>query len=136
MSFFQSWKTWGSLLLMFVAGVLVGGLGTVRVVQKIAQERKNSERWTPRAMAWLDREIKLTTEQKTKIEPIVGKSMTDLRKLRDESEETVRMIFASMFLELASELDESQRDQLRTKLQKLRDNVGAERHHHSPGTKP
>lgn len=120
MTLLNLWRTWLSLTLMFLVGLVIGCFGTLRTVQRHVNERRNSETWTPKTLAWLDREVDLTSEQAEKIRPVVQKSMDDLLNLRTDAEQQVRIIMGSMLLEASTELTDQQRERLKGAIEKLR----------------
>jgi hypothetical protein len=71
MNFWSISKTILIALLIFGAGAIVGGVGTVRFIERRVRERIDDRNWTSLTMNWLDREISLTDKQRGEIEPIV-----------------------------------------------------------------
>jgi uncharacterized membrane protein len=117
MSGWKHVKTVAWLLAVFVAGLVVGGVVTVRVVQHQYRERMNSATWTPRTMAWLDTTLKLSPEQESKIRPVVERSMEKMAGLRSRVEADRKHLFGDMFGELSTHLTDEQRQQLHRAIQ-------------------
>jgi hypothetical protein len=105
-------KTIAGLLAVFVAGLVVGGVVTVRIIQHQHRERMNSANWTPRTMTWLESKLKLSPEQQSKVQPVVERSMKKIADFRSRVEDERRQLFGEMFAEVAMLLTDDQRQQL------------------------
>ena len=105
----------------FVAGLLIGAGGMYRVITKQTRSKLDSETWSPRTIKWLDKELKLTTEERLQCEPVVGNAVQQLIKLRDESEKERKTIVGMMFVELYAILPTDKRDKLKEAVRKGRD---------------
>ena len=110
-------KTIAWLLAVFVAGLLVGGVVTVRVVQHQYRERMNSATWMPRTMTWLESTLRLTSDQELRIRPVVETSMEKMAELRTRVAAERKQLFGDMFVELATHLSDDQRRQLQHAIQ-------------------
>jgi hypothetical protein len=109
----RAWKVWLGLAVVFVAGLVIGSALTVGAIQRNYRERMNPENWTPRTLAWMGAELKLRPDQESAVRPIVEKSMTEMRAMRDETEQHWRTIVGKLLTEVAPQLDEPQREHLR-----------------------
>ena len=70
----RHWKVILALVLVFAAGGVTGSVGT-RIHFKRAFERSlNVENWTAEAMKFLDKELRLTPEQRPKIRAILDET--------------------------------------------------------------
>src|SRR6185437_4411054 len=105
-------KTIALLLAVFVAGLLIGGVVTVRIIQRQHRERMNSATWTPRTMAWLESTLQLSPEEASKIRPLVVRSMEKMAELRGRVDRERKQLFGEMFAEIAPQLTDEQRRQL------------------------
>ncbi len=110
-------KTIAWLLAVFVAGLLIGGVVTVRVVQHQYRERMNTATWAPRTMAWLESTLRLTSEQKSLIRPVVAHSMEKMAELQSCAASERKQLFGEMFIEVATHLTDEQRQHLHQAIQ-------------------
>jgi uncharacterized membrane protein len=110
-------KTIAWLLAVFVAGLVVGGVVTVRVIQHQYRQRMNAATWTPRTMTWLDATLGLSAEQQSKIRPVVERSMKKMAGMRSRVEADRKQLFGEMFVELSDHLTDEQRQQLHRAIQ-------------------
>jgi hypothetical protein len=125
------WKLISGLLLVFVLGILVGSVGTGFYLK----HRLDPIIKKPRAgkvfiMKKLSRELSLTPDQQTKIEPIVNqmieKRIEYYRKTRPE----IKTIMDQGFAKIKKQLDDNQKeklDELREKFKKHRREKNAKR---------
>ncbi|UCG21707.1 MAG: hypothetical protein JSU80_03775 [Deltaproteobacteria bacterium] len=107
------WKLISGLLLVFVLGILVGSVGTGFYLK----HRLDPIMKKPRArkafiMKKLSKELNLTPDQQTKIEPIVNqmieKRIEYYRKTRPE----IKTIMDQGFAQIKEELDDNQKEKL------------------------
>lgn len=79
-------KTWKVILAfagIFVAGLLVGGLVTLRVVKSLAPPRLGSpEQFSPLLMKRISSKLELTPEQQEKIRPLIARAADELHQMR------------------------------------------------------
>ena len=71
------------LLIVFLAGAAVGGVIVVRAVHKKVLEKTDATRWEPATMTWLRKEVSLTADQETKVQPLVHETVEQMKYLRD-----------------------------------------------------
>ena len=95
-----------------MAGLVVGGVVTVRIIQHQYRDRMNSATWTPRTMAWLQSTVHLTSGQEAKIRPVVENSMKKIADFRTRVEHERRQLFGELFAEVATHLTDEQRERL------------------------
>jgi hypothetical protein len=107
------WKTVLSLVVVFAAGVIVGGVLMLKGIQRWHREKINAANWTPRTMHWLRREVAVTPEQESTVLPIVERAMGDLSQLRDQADGERKAIFARLFLELSEHLSAEQQAKMK-----------------------
>lgn len=120
MNFWSIAKTVSFAALIFCAGAIVGGVATIRFVERRVSERLDDRNWSSLTMNWLDRELLLTAEQRTKVEPIVKEATQELREIRDETEVKRRLILNSRLKEVRSHLTEDQNERLRLAVERVR----------------
>ena len=77
----RNWKVILSMLAIFAAGAVTGGVIAVRVVAKIANDRLNPERWPVAIVAQYRAKLKLTPEQIEKIKPVAEEGRQELRRV-------------------------------------------------------
>jgi hypothetical protein len=109
----RRWKAVLSLVVVFLAGMIVGGVLMLGGIHRWHQNRINAETWTPRTMTWLRREVQLAPEQESKVEPIVVRAMQDLSELRDRADGERKAIFSRLFLELSEHLTAEQQQKMK-----------------------
>jgi hypothetical protein len=107
----------GGMLVVFVAGIVVGGAGTLRLVQQRYEERMNPENWEPRTMTWLSQELELTPQQHEQVRPAVRQAVADLSAFSDRADEDRRAILGRMLVQVSQQLTPTQQDRLREMIQ-------------------
>ncbi len=103
----------GGILLVFVAGIVVGSAGTLRFVQQRYEERMSPQSWEPRTMTWLSQELELTPQQQEQVRPTVRQTVGDLSAFRDRADEERRAILGRMLVQVSQHLTPTQQDRLR-----------------------
>lgn len=111
-----SWKVALTFTGVFLAGAIAGGIVSVRVVKAMASKR-GAEGFVAAQMQRFADNLDLTTEQRTKIKPILDAAGDDFRRLRSE---TVQ-IFQRMEADIAKELTPEQKAKLDEMQQKQRE---------------
>jgi predicted DNA binding protein len=120
MNFWSIFKTVAFAALIFSAGAIVGGVATVRFIERRVSERIDDRNWSSLTMNWLDRELTLTAEQRSKVEPIVKEATQELKEIRDETEIKRRLILNTRLKEVRSHLTENQNERLRLAVERVR----------------
>jgi hypothetical protein len=116
-------KLWGGLIVLFLAGILTGIVGTCfyhRYEQQHRGEGGPAAR-QERLMKHLAQELSLTTEQQAGIQPIVKRTHMDILQLRVQHQPEVERIFARGIADLKPKLSSDQQvklDGLYAKLQR------------------
>ncbi len=113
----RQWKVLLGLLVVFLAGITIGSVGTLRYVQKRYEERANPDNWGPRTMTWLRTELQLSPEQETQIRPSVDRTVGELVALHDKAETERKDIFLRMLVEVTQYLTPQQHEKLKSMLQ-------------------
>ena len=106
----KPWKVVLAFAGIFLAGIVVGGLVTLRVVKHYAQQRLPApDQFGPQLMRRFATQLDLTPEQKEKIKPIVMQGADELRQLRRSTEGTTRAVIERMQGEIAAVLTPEQK---------------------------
>lgn len=134
-------KLWGGLIALFVSGVLLGAVGTWhfaehRAIENIVRERPVLPRFILRG---LDRELRLSEEQRARITPIVCKTFRELMALRElakpERERILQEGMEAMKAELSPE-QQKKLEALHERLKARRERGGAGPRGRPRGTDP
>jgi hypothetical protein len=116
-------KLWGGLIVLFLAGMLTGIVGTCfyhRYEQQHRGEGGPAAR-QERLMKHLTQELSLTPAQQADIQPIVKRAHLDILRLRIQHQPEVERILAGGIAELKPKLSSDQQvklDGLYAKLQR------------------
>jgi len=125
------WKLISGLLLVFALGILTGSLGTgLYLKHRLAPLIKEPRTRKTFIMKKLSKELHLTSDQKTKIEPIVDQMIEKRREYYLKNRPEIKKIMAQGFAQIREELNEEQRkklDALREKFYKRRGERGGKR---------
>ena len=125
------WKLISGLLLVFALGILTGSLGTgLYLKHRLAPLIKEPRTRKTFIMKRLSKELHLTSDQKTKIEPIVDQMIEKRREYYLKNRPEIKKIMAQGFAQIREELNEEQRkklDALREKFDKRRGERDAKR---------
>lgn len=105
----KPWQVSLTLIAIFAAGGISGGLVAWRVARRNALRFTAPEVWVGRHFDHLARAVNLTREQKVRIEPIVKRNTEELVKLRRQWFRTSRAILERMETSIAAELTPEQR---------------------------
>ena len=115
-------KLWGGLLVLFLAGVLTGIVGTI-----LYQHYEQEQRWQrgpagrqERLMKRLTEELSLTQAQSDAIKPIVGRAHVQILELRAKHQPEVDRIVADGIAELKTKLSAEQGAKLELLYAKLK----------------
>jgi len=112
MSLLRSWKTILGLLVVFVAGSVLGVVVTIGAIRKEYRQRMDPTTWTPRATAWLTKAGDLSPQQTSAIEPDVVAAVKKLAELKKSAEMERDGVLAEMFGEILPKLDPAQQEKL------------------------
>ena len=118
------WKLISGLLLVFVLGILAGSLGTEFYLKhRLAPLMKDPRAKKAFIMNKLSKELNLSSDQKSKIEPIVEQMLEKRREYYLKNRPEVKTIFDQGFAQISEELNEDQKkrlDGLREKFRRRR----------------
>jgi hypothetical protein len=108
-----------SLLVIFVAGLVIGGVLTLGWIKREADARRNPQNWTPRTITWLQKDLNLIPPQVEAIRPKVEKAMSELKSVQENARTQSGRIAYRMLDEIAPVLSPVQQQQF-TELRKKR----------------
>ena len=92
----KPWKVILAFTGIFLAGILVGGLSSLRWGRNFVQRQPMGEQYGPQLMQRLVTELNLTPEQQAKINPIVTAASDELRDLRRSTQRTSAAVLVRM----------------------------------------
>jgi len=107
------WKLIAGLLLVFVLGILAGSLGTgFYLKHRLAPLIKEPRARKTFIMKRLSKELNLTPDQKTKIDPIVEQMIEKRREYYLKNRPEIKTIMDQGFAQIREELNEDQKKKL------------------------
>lgn len=107
------WKLISGLLLVFVLGILAGSLGTEFYLKhRLAPLMKDPRAKKAFIMKKLSKELDLTSDQQSKIEPLVEQMLEKRREYYLKNRPEVKTIFDQGFAQIREELNEDQKKKL------------------------
>jgi len=119
------WKLISGLLLVFVLGILAGSLGTgFYLKHRLAPLIKEPRARKTFIMKRLAKELNLTSDQKTKIDPLVEQMIEKRREYYLKNRPEIKTIMDQGFAQIREELNEDQKkklDGLREKFHRRRE---------------
>ena len=108
----RRWKVGLALAAIFVCGVLVGVLGTLRFLQNGARRNLDPARWSATVMRQLDDRLHLTPAQHERIAPLMRAGAEEARAARRRAFGDARGIIDRTHAQIAAELSDPQRVEL------------------------
>ncbi|MDX1919813.1 MAG: hypothetical protein SFU25_03650 [Candidatus Caenarcaniphilales bacterium] len=115
----RDWKLIIGVLLVFVAGLVLGGIvgvfGTTFVIKQSFQKimSGNFQVSESRFFKRFSKELDLTAEQETKIKTILDEQQKESTKIRQKITRELRSLRAKTFVTLKQELNPSQQEKLK-----------------------
>ena len=107
------WKLILGLLLVFVLGILAGSVGTgLYLKHRLAPLIKEPRARKTFIMKRLSKELNLTPDQKTKIDPIVEQMIEKRREYYLKNRPEIKTIMDQGFAQIREELNEDQKKKL------------------------
>jgi hypothetical protein len=107
------WKLISGLLLVFVLGILAGSLGTgFYLKHRLAPLIKEPRARKTFIMKRLSKELNLTSDQKTKIDPLVEQMIEKRREYYLKNRPEIKTIMDQGFAQIREELNEDQKKKL------------------------
>ena len=118
----KRWKIWASIVALFVAGLLIGSAGTALYIKHVMDRIIDGGPPAVRrvVMNKLTRDLKLTDEQRGRVEKVVKATQDRLIQIRLRNEPLVYKVVQEGADEVKGYLDEGQRDKLDSLLEKAR----------------
>lgn len=115
-------KMIAAMVVVFVAGFLVGVLSTGAVVKRYVQRYINGGPASARqfVVSALDHELKLTPEQREKLQPVISQAHSRLLAVRGNVQPEVDQIFSNAVLEMKVSLTPEQVERLDVLLGRLK----------------
>ncbi len=118
-----TWKVSLSLVAIFLAGAVTGGVLTLRVVKRIATQQGQFEKWPHLILTRMQSRLKLTPEQTARIQPAVDQAARDLRDLRSRAGATILTTLATLDAQIERELTPEQKPQFEKIRRDLRNRI-------------
>ena len=118
----KRWKVWASIVALFAAGFLIGSAGTAFYIKHVMDTIIDGGPPAVRrvVMKKLTRNLKLTTDQREKVEEVVRTTQEKLIEIRLKNEPIVDKVVREGADEAKEYLDEGQREKLDSMLEKAR----------------
>ena len=108
----KPWKVILAFTGIFLAGILVGSLVTLRWGKGVAQRQPMGDQFGPLMEQRLATQLDLTAEQQVKIKPIVDQAAEELHQLRRTTQQTSAAVLVRMHGEIAALLTPAQKIKL------------------------
>jgi hypothetical protein len=108
MRLLRHWKMILGLMAIFATGVGTGGVAVIVLLHRVVTTPVSSQRWVDSRMADLERKLKLTPEQKGKIQPIVEGAVERMRGIGGEAFEKIIATAEQAHADVAKELTPEQ----------------------------
>lgn len=103
------WKIIVVLVVLVLVSGYTGGLIGARIQRQKAWRRSHPEAWNVSAMKTLERRLKLTPEQKEKVQAILDGGVVELKAVRVETIAKADAVIDRMIVEADRELTPEQR---------------------------
>ena len=130
----KPWKVVLVFVGVFLAGAICGGPLAMRFFRPGRPEERAASR--PQILQRLVDDLKLSEEQKAKIQPIVQRTLQETQRLRRENVKAIAAVMEQMHGEVAAELTPEQRvkqDEMRKRFRERAERVRSEfRDHDRP----
>jgi len=107
------WKIVLSLVAIFLAGSVTGGLLTIAIVKHEVRRQSDPNQWVQLTMQRWRSRLRLTPAQEEKLKPIVETTVNELRTLRTSDLRQSDEIFARAQARIDPELTADQRERLK-----------------------
>ena len=119
----KPWKVILAFTGIFLAGILVGGLVTLRWGRNFAQRQPMGEQYGPQLMRRLVTQLDLTPAQQEKIKPIVDQAAEELHQLRRTTQRASAAVLVRMQGEIAAQLTPEQKAKFDEQVSKQRERI-------------
>ena len=119
----KPWKVILAFTGIFIAGILVGGLVTLRWGRNFVQRSPWGEQFGPQMMQRLVTQLDLTPEQQAKVKPIVDAATEELRQLRHTTQRTTAAVLVRLQGDIAAVLNPDQKAKFDTQVGQARERI-------------
>jgi Spy/CpxP family protein refolding chaperone len=119
------WRLIAGFVLVFIAGGITGGFVGAAHARHFFLRGPHRGFIKERMSERLQRELKLTPEQMTKISPMIDKASAQLEAIRTETAQRVHETMAQTHREMATVLTDEQREKLKQMHRRHRHGLGA-----------
>lgn len=119
----KPWKVILAFTGIFLAGILVGGLVTLRWGRNIVQRGPMGDQFAPRMLERLTNDLQLTADQQAKIKPIIEERTAELRQLRRTTQKATANVLEHMQSDIAAQLTPEQKAKFEVELKKQREKL-------------
>lgn len=133
----KPWKVVLVFIGVFVAGAICGGPLVGRWLRPDGGKPRTG--FWPQLTERLEKELKLTDEQKAKIRPIFQRAQEETQQLRRENVKAIAAVMDQMHTQVAAELTPEQKvklEELQTKFRERADRMRREFRERPPGPPP
>jgi uncharacterized membrane protein len=120
----KTWKVVLAFIGIFVAGLVVGGLVTLRVVKGAAGARIGSpEQFGPQLLKRYTAKLELTPDQQEKIKPLIARAAEELRQMRRATWSNSQLVIERVEGEIAAQLSPEQKTKFDQMLAEQRERI-------------
>ena len=119
----KPWKVILAFTGIFIAGILVGGLVTLRWGRNFAQHQPGGEQYGPQLMQRLVNQLDLTPEQQAKVKPMVDQATEELRQLRHSTQRTTAAVLVRMQGDISAVLTPEQKAKFDEQVSQARERI-------------
>lgn len=119
----KPWKVILAFTGIFIAGLLVGGLVTLRWGKNLGQRSPRGEQFGAQMLQRLITQLELTPEQQAKVKPIIDQGSEELRQLRRTTQRTTAGVLERMQGEIAAVLTPEQKAKFDQQVSRQRERI-------------
>ncbi len=119
----KPWKVILAFTGIFVAGLLVGGLVTLRWGKNFTQRQPMGEQFGPQLMQRLVTQLDLTPAQQEKVKPIIDSAAEELKQLRRTTQRASAAVLVRMQGDIGAVLTPEQRAKFDTQVGQTRERI-------------
>ncbi len=119
----KPWKVILAFTGIFFAGLLVGGLVTLRWGKNFTQRQPMGEQFGPQLMQRLVTQLDLTPAQQEKVKPIIDSAAEELKQLRRTTQRASAAVLVRMQGDIGAVLTPEQRAKFDTQVGQTRERI-------------
>ena len=119
----KPWKVILAFTGIYVAGLLVGGLVTLRWGKNFTQRQPMGEQFGPQLMQRLVTQLDLTPAQQEKVKPIIDSAAEELKQLRRTTQRASAAVLVRMQVDIGAVLTPEQRAKFDTQVGQTRERI-------------